>query len=56
MTISRREFLSALAVASIAAAPNLAWARVLAPFDPEADPTIFANALSDCNKTVVSGC
>ena len=46
MTISRREFLSALAVASAAAAPNPTWARVLAPFDPEADPTIFAHGVA----------
>ncbi len=46
MTISRRDFLAAVAVSSAAAAPSFAWARMLAPFDPEADPTIFAHGVA----------
>lgn len=45
MSLSRRDFLAAVAVTS-AAAPGLSWARVLAPFDPEADPTIFAHGVA----------
>jgi alkaline phosphatase D len=46
MTISRRDFLAVVAVSSAAAAPSLAWARMLAPFDPEADPTIFTHGVA----------
>jgi alkaline phosphatase D len=46
MTISRREFLSALAFTATAAAPGLALARALAPFDPDADRTVFAHGVA----------